>query len=108
MTEVEPAYIRHGERLIYSLVLGVRNDQTSSDDTSKPSPADLVLPGNANHCCQLISPHLVQPEKQNCTTQLHLGMTNREFAAFIIFLSFIVYIYTSIVLFRHITHNRND
>lgn len=75
MTEGEPAYIRHGERLIYSLVLGVRNDQTSSDDTSKPSPADLVLPGNANHCCQLISPHLVQPEKQNCTTQLHLGMT---------------------------------
>lgn len=76
MTEVEPAYIRHGERLIYSLVLVWMCHLKMFDHFAHPSPADLVLPGNANHCCQLISPHLVQPEKQNCTTQLHLGMTN--------------------------------
>lgn len=69
-------------------------------------------PSTARKCKSLLPAHLT-PFGTTRKAKLHNAAAPRddklrEFAAFIIFLSFIVYIYTSIVLFRHITHNRND
>lgn len=69
-------------------------------------------PSTARKCKSLLPAHLT-PFGTTRKAKLHNTAAPRddklrEFAAFIIFLSFIVYIYTSIVLFRHITHNRND
>lgn len=67
-------------------------------------------PSTARKCKSLLPAHLT-PFGTTRKAKLHNTAAPRddklrEFAAFIIFLGFVVYIYTSIVLFRRITHNK--